>query len=286
MAGRKRPEHAEWQRRERPANAGSGPRIAGQTPAFARGSSRQLPRRPARREVGGSRAGGQHVVAAQVARRASDRERRRTRARRSSTGLEADGRERMDAAGRSAASAHRTSPVRRLLGPRPAFMAIAAVCVVAVVAVLAQLVVSSEHASRTSAEQRFATGAGVRAQLTASLLSPPRARRCARPRASCPRHRTGCGGSQRRHISATPPSSRGMARCSPSRAGLRPRSPAASPRVPATCARRSRVARGCPISSRPAPHGASTLDWAIPFRSRRAGACSSRAFPPPRSRPS
>jgi len=71
----------------------------------------------------------------------------------------------------SARTAHEASAARRLLGPRPLFMTIAALCVLAVVAVLAQLVWSSQNASRTSAQQRFASGAVVRGQLTASLLS-------------------------------------------------------------------------------------------------------------------
>ena len=64
-----------------------------------------------------------------------------------------------------------TSVVRRILGPRPVVMTVAAVSVLAVVLVLAQLVLSSQQASRSSAEQRFANGAVVRGQLTAALLS-------------------------------------------------------------------------------------------------------------------
>jgi signal transduction histidine kinase len=50
-------------------------------------------------------------------------------------------------------------------------MALAALCVLAVVLTLAQLVRSSQAASRSSAEQRFASGAVVRGQLTSALLS-------------------------------------------------------------------------------------------------------------------
>jgi signal transduction histidine kinase len=60
---------------------------------------------------------------------------------------------------------------RRILGPRPVTMTVAAACVLGVVLVLAQLVLSSQQASRTSAEERFANGAVVRGQLTAALLS-------------------------------------------------------------------------------------------------------------------
>src|SRR4051794_10520482 len=63
------------------------------------------------------------------------------------------------------------SAARRILGPRPVVMTVAAVCVLGVVLVLAQLVLSSQQASRSSAEQRFANGAVVRGQLTAALLS-------------------------------------------------------------------------------------------------------------------
>jgi signal transduction histidine kinase len=63
------------------------------------------------------------------------------------------------------------SAARRILGPRPVVMSVAAVCVLGVVLVLAQLVLSSQQASRSSAEQRFANGAVVRGQLTAALLS-------------------------------------------------------------------------------------------------------------------
>jgi signal transduction histidine kinase len=63
------------------------------------------------------------------------------------------------------------SAARRALGPRPAVMIVAALSVVAVVSVIAALVVSSENASRSSAQQRFASGAAVRGQLTAALLS-------------------------------------------------------------------------------------------------------------------
>jgi signal transduction histidine kinase len=77
----------------------------------------------------------------------------------------------MESAGQAAVPTHRASPLERALGPKPAIISIAALCVLAVVAVLAQLVLSSQHASRTAAEQRFTAGAGVRSQLTASLLS-------------------------------------------------------------------------------------------------------------------
>jgi signal transduction histidine kinase len=50
-------------------------------------------------------------------------------------------------------------------------MTVAAVSVLGIVLVLAQLVLSSQQASRTSAEERFASGAAVRGQLTAALLS-------------------------------------------------------------------------------------------------------------------
>jgi signal transduction histidine kinase len=50
-------------------------------------------------------------------------------------------------------------------------MTMAALSVLAVVVVLAQLVLSSQHAARSSAEQRFANGAVVRGQLTSALLS-------------------------------------------------------------------------------------------------------------------
>src|SRR4029079_16859809 len=60
---------------------------------------------------------------------------------------------------------------RRILGPRPVVMTVAAVCVLGVVLVLAQLVLSSQQASRSAAEQRFANGAVVRGQLTAALLA-------------------------------------------------------------------------------------------------------------------
>ena len=60
---------------------------------------------------------------------------------------------------------------RRILGPRPVVMTVAAVCVLGVVLALAQLVLSSQQASRSAAEQRFANGAVVRGQLTAALLS-------------------------------------------------------------------------------------------------------------------
>ena len=192
----------------------------------------------------------------------------------------------MDAVGRSAASAHSTSPVRRLLGPRPAFMAIAAVCVVAVVAVLAQLVVSSEHASRTSAEQRFTTGAGVRAQLTASL-SRHLERVAARGRAQAARD-TGRVAAVRNDVTSRlrrrPLGERRGARRLA--AGPRPRSPAASPHVPATCARRSRVARGCPISRRPARTARRPSTGRFPSAPERAARARRRRSPASRSRPS
>ncbi len=60
---------------------------------------------------------------------------------------------------------------RRLLGPKPLIMAGAALAVIAVVAVLAQLVMSSQSTAKEAARERFANGAVVRSQLTASLLS-------------------------------------------------------------------------------------------------------------------
>ncbi|MDX6629977.1 MAG: hypothetical protein QOH00_2223 [Gaiellales bacterium] len=63
------------------------------------------------------------------------------------------------------------SIVKRVLGPRPVMMSVAALCVLGVVFALAQLVRSSQEASRSSARERFASGAVVRSQLTASLLS-------------------------------------------------------------------------------------------------------------------
>ena len=66
----------------------------------------------------------------------------------------------------------RTPPVvRRVLGPRPVLLSVAALCVIGVVIALAQLVLSSQESSRNAARERFANGAVVRAQLTASLLS-------------------------------------------------------------------------------------------------------------------
>jgi signal transduction histidine kinase len=59
----------------------------------------------------------------------------------------------------------------RMLGPKPAVMTVAVLAVVAVVALMAQLVSSSQQASRQAAEERFANGAVVRGQLTAALLS-------------------------------------------------------------------------------------------------------------------
>ena len=60
---------------------------------------------------------------------------------------------------------------RKVLGPRPAIIAFAGVCVVGVVLALAQLVLSTQNASRANERERFASGAVVRGQLTASLLS-------------------------------------------------------------------------------------------------------------------
>jgi signal transduction histidine kinase len=77
----------------------------------------------------------------------------------------------MDSGGQAAAPTYRVSPVKRVLGPRPVVISLAALCVLAVVAVLAQLVLSSQQASRSAAQQRFTSGAAVRGQLTASLLS-------------------------------------------------------------------------------------------------------------------
>jgi hypothetical protein len=59
----------------------------------------------------------------------------------------------------------------RLLGPRPVVMAAAALGVVIVVVALAQLVLSAQRTSDSSARQRFENGAVVRGQLTTSLLS-------------------------------------------------------------------------------------------------------------------
>ena len=146
-------------------------------------------------------------------------------------------------------------------------MAIAAVCVVAVVAVLAQLVVSSEHASRTSAEQRFTTGAGVRAQLTASLLATSSASLRAAAR-KLPETPDGL-----RRFATT--SHLGYAAVLSGNGEVL----AVSRGAPSAVARR--------LASRPGyvrqalsgrawlsnlqaagAHGASTLDWAIPFRTR------------------
>ena len=55
--------------------------------------------------------------------------------------------------------------------PRPMIITGAALAVLAVVAVLAQLVLSSQDASRNAAQERFVSGAAVRGQLTASLLA-------------------------------------------------------------------------------------------------------------------
>jgi hypothetical protein len=59
----------------------------------------------------------------------------------------------------------------RLLGPRPVVMAAAALGVVIVVVARAQLVLSAQRTSDSSARQRFENGAVVRGQLTTSLLS-------------------------------------------------------------------------------------------------------------------
>jgi signal transduction histidine kinase len=77
----------------------------------------------------------------------------------------------MDSGRQSAAQTQLASPVTRVLGPRPVIITGAALAVLAVVAVLAQLVLSSQHASRNAAQERFVSGAAVRGQLTASLLA-------------------------------------------------------------------------------------------------------------------
>jgi signal transduction histidine kinase len=66
---------------------------------------------------------------------------------------------------------HHVPGIKRVLGPRPVVMSVAVLCVLAVVLTLAELVSSSQSASRGSARERFASGAVVRSQLTASLLS-------------------------------------------------------------------------------------------------------------------
>jgi signal transduction histidine kinase len=50
-------------------------------------------------------------------------------------------------------------------------LSVAALCVIGVVIALAQLVLSSQESSRNAARERFANGAVVRSQLTASLLA-------------------------------------------------------------------------------------------------------------------
>jgi signal transduction histidine kinase len=145
-------------------------------------------------------------------------------------------------------------------------MAVAAVCVVTVVAVLAQLVVSSEHAARASAEERFTTGAGVRAQLTASLLSTSSSslRTAARKLPQTPdalqRFATSShlgyaavlsGNGEVLAVSRGAPSA--VARRLASRPGY---------------VRQALSGRTWLSNLQAAgPHGASTLDWAIPFHS-------------------
>ena len=77
----------------------------------------------------------------------------------------------MSSEGQERAAGDMVSAGRRLLGPRPGVIAAAAACVIGVVFVLAQLVSSSQGASRRTEQERFASGAVVRGQLTASLLS-------------------------------------------------------------------------------------------------------------------
>ena len=57
----------------------------------------------------------------------------------------------MDSGSQSAARTQLASPVKRMLGPRPMIITGAALAVLAVVAVLAQLVLSSQDASRNAA---------------------------------------------------------------------------------------------------------------------------------------
>jgi signal transduction histidine kinase len=58
-----------------------------------------------------------------------------------------------------------------VLGPRPLVMIAAALVMLAVVGVLGFLISSSQGSSRSAARQRFAAGATIRSQLTASLLT-------------------------------------------------------------------------------------------------------------------
>ena len=105
-----------------------------------------------------------------------------------------------------------TAGVRRVLGPRPVIMSIAAMCVIGVVIALAQLVRSSQESSRTAARERFANGAVVRAQLTASLLATLNASLRSRRREARADARRRSTPSRRPRASATRRSCRATAR--------------------------------------------------------------------------
>jgi signal transduction histidine kinase len=64
-----------------------------------------------------------------------------------------------------------TSRGAGVLGPRPLVLIATALVMVAVTGVLGFLISSSEGSSRSAARQRFAAGATIRSQLTASLLT-------------------------------------------------------------------------------------------------------------------
>ena len=174
----------------------------------------------------------------------------------------------MDPAERSAtASAHRPA-LQRVLGPRPGMMALAAICVLAVVLTLAQLVLSSQDASRSSAEQRFANGAVVRGQLTSALLSTSSAAlraaaiktaADARPRSTASRRPPRLG-----YAAILSDDGDVLAASSGTLSGHGP-APRIAPglRPPG----RSRAAHGSPACRPAAAGGAATLDWALPFRS-------------------
>lgn len=64
-----------------------------------------------------------------------------------------------------------TGPRPVVMGPRPLVMFVAALVMISVVGVLGLLISDSQGSSRSAARQRFAAGATIRSQLTASLLT-------------------------------------------------------------------------------------------------------------------
>ena len=161
---------------------------------------------------------------------------------------------------------------RRILGPRPVVMTVAAVCVLGVVLVLAQLVAlvpaGIAHRGRAAFRQRRrACAASSRPR-----CSPPRVRRCALPRASCAEHRTALDASPSRHTSATRPSSRQNGDVHRVSSGAPPRRRPAARRAPrlrapgADSGARGSRNRACRRRAR----RVGTIDWALRSAPRRA----------------